>query len=67
MIDQPIIFEVEFLREFQEKFGAKRGMLLCLLYQIYLDVGWAGVAELLPKTSVERAARNLRSAGYAIN
>ena len=63
-IDYPIIFEVEFLQEFQEKFGAKRGMLLCLLYQIYLDVGWVEVAKLLPKTSAERAARHLRSAGY---
>lgn len=67
MIDLPIIFEIEFLQEFQAEFGAKRGLTLCLLYQIYLDFGWAMAASLLPKTSAERAARNLRNAGYNLN
>ncbi|MHC4687947.1 MAG: hypothetical protein ACYTEW_27130 [Planctomycetota bacterium] len=64
MIEMPVIFEMEFLHEFQERFGKDRGMLLCLVYQIYLDSNWQFIKTLLPNTSAWRAKKELSEAGY---
>jgi hypothetical protein len=63
-VNYPVIFEVEFLVEFQEQFGADRGMFLCLVYQMYLDYGWGVIKRLLPNTSAWRAKKQLIQAGY---
>lgn len=66
MINYPIIFEIEFLHEFQERYGKAKGMRLCLVYQIWLDGGWKAVFDLLPKGTAERDRRQLAKHGYGL-
>lgn len=60
-----IIFDLDFLAEFQEKFGCIKGVVRCLVYQMYLDnMGWDAIAKVISTHSLWRIKHDLVMAGY---